>query len=114
MTRATGGTAQIFIVDVKAITQKSQLDLDMDVKDGDQVFVKETFFQPANMDSINPTAPGSHSLGQLGIKLYRFRGLLKRQWWILALTIGFGLAWQGWGLANKPQAVRVDQSDYHP
>ena len=54
------------------------------------------------MDSINPQASGSHSLGQLGVRLYRFRGLVKRNWWVLALTIGIGLAWQGWSLSQKP------------
>ncbi len=54
------------------------------------------------MDSANPTAP-SRTLGSiLGVKFYRYRNLIRRQWWVLLITIGFGLAWQGWVLFNKP------------
>src|SRR4051794_25624234 len=42
-------------------------------------------------------------LGRLGVKLYRYRALLKRHWWILATTIGLGLAYQGWVVAQKPR-----------
>src|SRR4051812_46530839 len=57
------------------------------------------------MDSPLPsTSSPREGLGRLGVKLYRYRNLILRQWWILALTIGVGLAYQGWILSNKPRA----------
>ena len=54
------------------------------------------------MDSPNSTPP-SRSLGSFfGVKFYRYRNLLRKQWWIIALTIGLGLAWKGWHLFNQP------------
>ena len=54
------------------------------------------------MDSPNP-APPSRSPGSFfGIKYYRLRSLLRRQWWILAITVGLGFAWKGWYLFNQP------------
>ncbi len=51
--------------------------------------------------SSAPAAP-REGLGRLGVKLYRYRTLIKRQWWILALTIGLGLAYEGWILYQQP------------
>ena len=42
----------------------------------------------------------------MGVKLYRYRNLVLRQWWILALTIGIGLAYQGWVVSQKPRAFQ--------
>ncbi|RYD77154.1 MAG: hypothetical protein EOP84_15885, partial [Verrucomicrobiaceae bacterium] len=53
------------------------------------------------MDSINPQQPARHLFGSLEVKLYRFRTLIARQWWILALTISLGLAFQGWKVYKK-------------
>lgn len=53
------------------------------------------------MDSINPQQPARHLFGNLEVKLYRFRTLVARQWWILALTISLGLAFQGWKVYKK-------------
>ena len=54
------------------------------------------------MDSPNP-APPTRSLNSFfGVKFYRYRNLLRKQWWILALTVGLGLAWKGWYLFNQP------------
>jgi capsular exopolysaccharide synthesis family protein len=39
---------------------------------------------------------------RLGIKLFRYKGLLKRYWWLLLLTVSCGLAWQGWNLFRTP------------
>lgn len=39
----------------------------------------------------------------LGIKLYRYKSLIRRHWWVLALTIGVGLAYEGFVLFTKPQ-----------
>src|SRR4051812_48658870 len=45
-------------------------------------------------------------LGRFGVKLYRYRNLVLRHWWILALTIGVGLAYQGWVLSQKPRVFQ--------
>ncbi|MEA3211511.1 MAG: polysaccharide biosynthesis transport protein [Chthoniobacter sp.] len=39
----------------------------------------------------------------LGVKLYRFRALMRRQWWVLALTIGIGLAYESYVAFQKPR-----------
>jgi len=39
---------------------------------------------------------------KLGIKAFRYKGLVKRHWWILLLTVSLGLAWQGWTLFRTP------------
>ncbi len=41
--------------------------------------------------------------GGLGMKFYRYRNLVRRHWWILFLSIGFGLAYEGYVLFTKPQ-----------
>ncbi len=53
------------------------------------------------MDSNHPRPTSRNFFGSLEVKLYRFRTLIARQWWILALTIAFGLAFQGWKLSKK-------------
>ena len=54
------------------------------------------------MDSPNPTPPARSLNSFFGLKFYRYRNLLRKQWWILALTVGLGLAWKGWYLFNQP------------
>lgn len=54
------------------------------------------------MDSPNPTTPRD-LFGSFGVKMYRFRTLIRRQWWIMAITIGIGLAYQGWIVYKKPR-----------
>jgi capsular exopolysaccharide synthesis family protein len=39
---------------------------------------------------------------RLGIKVFRYKGLMKRHWWILLLTVSCGLLWQGWNLFRTP------------
>ncbi len=39
----------------------------------------------------------------LGLKIYRYRTLIRRRWWVLALTIGLGLAYEGYVILTKPQ-----------
>ncbi|HEV7402778.1 MAG TPA: AAA family ATPase, partial [Chthoniobacteraceae bacterium] len=59
------------------------------------------------METPLPSSSPREGLGRLGVKLYRYRNLVIRHWWILALTIGLGLAYQAWVLSQKP---RVHQS----
>jgi len=39
---------------------------------------------------------------RLGIKVFRYRGLVKRYWWVLLLTVSCGLAWEAWTLYQTP------------
>jgi capsular exopolysaccharide synthesis family protein len=39
---------------------------------------------------------------KLGIKAFRYKGLVKRYWWLLLLTVSCGLAWQAWDLYRTP------------
>ena len=39
------------------------------------------------MDSASPQAPSLPLPGGLGMKLYRFRNLVRNHWWILVITI---------------------------
>ena len=55
------------------------------------------------MDSVNPQAPAMQLPGGLGMKLYRYRNLVRRHWWILMLTIGIGLLIEGYVLFTQPQ-----------
>src|SRR5690349_20255830 len=55
------------------------------------------------MDSVNPQAPPVPISAGLGIKVYRYRTLIRRHWWVLALTIGLGLLIEGYILFSKPQ-----------
>ena len=40
--------------------------------------------------------------GGLGMKFYRYRNLVRRHWWILTITIGLGLAYEGFVLFTQP------------
>src|SRR5580693_9234946 len=55
------------------------------------------------MDSVNPQAPPVPISAGLGLKVYRYRSLIRRHWWVLVLTIGLGLAYEGYVLFSKPQ-----------
>jgi len=55
------------------------------------------------MDSVNPQAPPVPISAGLGLKIYRYRSLIRRHWWVLALTIGLGLTYEGYLLFSKPR-----------
>ena len=55
------------------------------------------------MDSANPQPPSQPFLASLGAKFYRYRTLFRRHWWIVALTIGLGLAYKGYVLLTEPR-----------
>ena len=54
------------------------------------------------MDSANPQAPAMPLPGGLGMKFYRYRNLVRRHWLILTITIGLGLAYEGYVLFTSP------------
>jgi hypothetical protein len=39
---------------------------------------------------------------RFGVRFYRYRGILKRFWWVLLLTIGLGLGYGSWAVFSKP------------
>jgi capsular exopolysaccharide synthesis family protein len=55
------------------------------------------------MDSANPQPPAQPLFASLGVKFYRYRTLVRRHWWIIALTCGLGLALKGYLLFTQPQ-----------
>ena len=55
------------------------------------------------MDSVNPQAPSMLMSAGFSVKVYRYRSLIRRHWWVLALTVGLGLGIEGYVLLTKPQ-----------
>ncbi len=51
----------------------------------------------------NSAPAKSHEwLTRLSVKLYRYRTLVRRHWWIPLLTVSLGLAIEGWIVVQKP------------
>jgi polysaccharide biosynthesis transport protein len=50
-----------------------------------------------------PTAAGAELGSKIGVRFYRYRAVLKRYWWILALTIGIGLLYESYVVVSKPE-----------
>src|SRR4051812_26915010 len=40
--------------------------------------------------------------GGLSVKIYRIRGLVRRHWWVLLLTVAAGLGIESWMIFTKP------------
>jgi capsular exopolysaccharide synthesis family protein len=57
---------------------------------------------------IVPLPHGQDWTTKFGIRAFRYKGLVKRHWWILLLTVSCGLAWQGWNLFNTPVRYESD------
>ncbi len=55
------------------------------------------------MDSASAQPPSGSGLGGLGVKFYRYRAIFKRQWWVLALTVVAGLAFEAWTVYKEPR-----------
>lgn len=55
------------------------------------------------MDSVNPQAPSVPIAAGLGLKIYRYRSLIRRHWWVMAITIALGLLYEGYVLLSKEQ-----------
>ncbi len=57
------------------------------------------FLKAQTMEADIVPLPRRHDWSTtLGVKVFRYKGLLKRYWWIMLLTGSCGLAWQGWHL----------------
>jgi len=55
------------------------------------------------MDSASSTAPQARDWAtRLGIKAFRYRNLIKKRWWILAIAVSIGLACESWILIRQP------------
>ena len=47
------------------------------------------------MDPKQPMpATGGEISSRIGIRFYRYRGIIKRYWWVLAITVGLGLVYR--------------------
>ncbi|HSI12915.1 MAG TPA: polysaccharide biosynthesis tyrosine autokinase [Chthoniobacter sp.] len=55
------------------------------------------------MDSVNPQAPPVPLSAGLGLKIYRYRSLIRRHWWVMAITVALGLAYEAYVILSKPQ-----------
>ncbi len=53
------------------------------------------------MDDSTTSASGEIG-SRVGVKIYRYRGIIKRYWWLLALCVGLGLAYEIWVIVSKP------------
>ncbi len=49
-----------------------------------------------------PAPPARDWSANFSLRLFRYRALVKRRWWVLALTIGIGLALGAWLSFQKP------------
>ncbi len=58
------------------------------------------------MDSQSSPSSPRDWISRITLKLYRYRILIKRRWWILVITMGFGLAVEGWVIMQKPELYR--------
>ncbi|MGA3172073.1 MAG: polysaccharide biosynthesis tyrosine autokinase [Chthoniobacteraceae bacterium] len=57
---------------------------------------------------IVPLPPRQDWSTKLGVKAFRYKGLVKRFWWVLLLTVSCGLVWQGWNLFRTPVLYSSD------
>jgi succinoglycan biosynthesis transport protein ExoP len=55
------------------------------------------------MDSSNTSSSAGEIGSRLGVRFYRYRGMLKRYWWLILLTVALGLAYEGWVIYSKPE-----------
>src|SRR5687767_3416969 len=58
---------------------------------------------PGAMNSSNTPSSGGEIGSRLGVRFYRYRGIVKRYWWLLVLTIGLGLGYESWVVYSKPE-----------
>src|SRR5579862_1683142 len=54
------------------------------------------------MEAETSGAPTNDWGANLNLKVFRYRQLVKRRWWVLALTVSAGLAYGAWTSFQKP------------
>jgi len=54
------------------------------------------------MEPETSAPPARDWSANLSLRLFRYRALVKRRWWVLALTVGIGLAYALWASFQKP------------
>src|SRR4051812_36374118 len=52
------------------------------------------------MDS--PNAQSGSGARPFGAKFYRYKTLVKKNWWVLAIMASLGLAYEGWVIYSTP------------
>lgn len=60
------------------------------------------------MDYPNATAGGA-AQRPFGVKFYRYKNLVKKNWWVLAIMASLGLAYEGWVLYSTPVQFEASQ-----
>lgn len=55
------------------------------------------------MDTSQTPPIGGEIGSRMGVRIYRYRGVLKRYWWVLMISIGICLLYQGWLIFSKPE-----------
>src|SRR5437588_378325 len=51
---------------------------------------------------VVPLLPQRNWTTRFGIKFFRYKGLIKRRWWLVLLTVSIGLACEGWIVFKTP------------
>ena len=54
------------------------------------------------MDTLNPTPPPRNLGAVFGLKFYRYRAIVRRHWWIVAVSVGLCVGYQAWCVFTKP------------
>lgn len=55
------------------------------------------------MEAPNTSPSAGGEIGsRMGVRFYRYRAVLKRYWWVLAVTVSLGLLYEAWVVFTKP------------
>jgi capsular exopolysaccharide synthesis family protein len=54
------------------------------------------------MQAQQPTSPGGELGPRIGLRVYRYRAIVRRYWWVLVLCISVGLIYEASVLLSKP------------
>ncbi len=55
------------------------------------------------MDSVDPQPPSQPFLASLGVRFFRYRAVVRRHWWVLALTLALCMGYKGYVLFTQPR-----------
>lgn len=56
-----------------------------------------------------PNSASGAASRPLGVKFYRYKNLIKKNWWVLAIMASLGLAYEGWVLYSTPVQFEASQ-----